>query len=130
MGIEVDVFVNAVSPSLICTICHGVVDSPVLTPTECLYCEECLLDWMQRSPTCPSTQVALNPEDIKKPSRLVMNILAELVRYCDHKTEVKPRMHSARSLKQVSSLPIPSHPTISLPGMSMARELRNVRGTS
>ena len=87
MGIELDLFVTAPSQSLICVVCQGVVDTPVLTPTECLYCEECLLDWMQRSPTCPSTQVALNPEDIKKPSRLVMNILSELVRYCDYKME-------------------------------------------
>ena len=84
MGFDLDLFVDgkSISSSLICGICLGVVEEPVLTPTDSLYCEACLLEWLTKSSLDPLTNVKIVPEDIKKPSRLVLNILSDLIRKC------------------------------------------------
>jgi hypothetical protein len=43
MGIDIEDFVHPehISPELICQICQGVVDRPVQTPSEHLFCEGC-----------------------------------------------------------------------------------------
>ena len=80
MGYDVDVFVDSknISSSLICPICVCVVENPVVTPQEHLFCEACLLSWLTTSPQCPMTQLHLDATTIKKPSRLVLNILGDL----------------------------------------------------
>lgn len=84
MGLDIELFVDgkSISTSLICGICLGVVEEPVLTPTDSLYCEACLLEWLTKSSLDPLTNVVIVPEHIKKPSRLVLNILADLIRKC------------------------------------------------
>ena len=84
MGFDLDLFVDgkSISNSLICGICLGVVEEPVLTPTDSLYCEACLLEWLTKSSLDPLTNVEIEPERITKPSRLVLNILSDLIRKC------------------------------------------------
>lgn len=87
MGFELELFVHSelISPELICPICHGVVEKPVQTPSEHLFCEDELLEWMIRSDLCPITHEALDPNSITKPGRIISNMLAALERYCPHK---------------------------------------------
>ena len=51
MGIDTDCFVypERISPQLICPICTQVLERPVQTPSEHLFCEDELLEWMTRS---------------------------------------------------------------------------------
>jgi Zinc finger, C3HC4 type (RING finger) len=86
MGFELDVFANpdSISPSLLCPICQMVVENPVVTPSDHLFCEACLLEWLTKSNLCPMTQMELSPESITKPSRLVLNILSDLKRKCEN----------------------------------------------
>ena len=89
MGIEAGDFVHPerISSQLICPICTQVLENPVQTATEHLYCEDELIEWMSRhdTPLCPVTHQELNPDDIRKPSRIIVNMLAELERYCPNK---------------------------------------------
>ena len=57
------------------------------TATEHLYCEDELIEWMSRHdvPLCPVTHSELRPDDIRKPSRIILNMLAELERYCPNR---------------------------------------------
>ena len=59
------------------------------TPTEHLFCEDELIEWMARStrPLCPVTNEVLEPDKIRKPSRIILNMLGELQRYCPNKEE-------------------------------------------
>jgi E3 ubiquitin-protein ligase NRDP1 len=91
MGTDPDLFVHPerISRELICPICTQVLENPVQTADEHLFCEDELLEWMSRSnePTCPVTGNKLDPDGIRKPSRIVMNMLGELERYCDNRSE-------------------------------------------
>ena len=88
MGIDADEFVSGdlISSQLICPICTSVLEHPVQTEYEHLFCEEELLEWMAQSENrCPVTHKKLDPDKIRKPSRIIVNMLAELQRYCSNK---------------------------------------------
>ena len=91
MGNDTDMYVHPdrISSQLICPICTQVLENPVQTAEDHLFCEDELLEWMSRSnePTCPVTGNKLDPDSIKKPSRIILNMLRELERYCPHKSE-------------------------------------------
>lgn len=89
MGFGVDQFVDPahISDELICPICCGVLERPVQTSTEHLFCEDELLEWMERSETCPVTNRKLDPAEIRKPSRIIMNILGGLMIKCNNRAE-------------------------------------------
>jgi len=87
MGFEVELFVHPdrISSQLICPICTSVLERPVQTPSEHLFCEDELLEWMTRSQMCPVTNMKLDPDTIKKPGRIILNMLSELEMYCPNK---------------------------------------------
>lgn len=89
MGLDLDSFVHPerISGQLICPICTQVLDNPVQTPTDHLFCEDELLEWLSRSSLCPATNTQLNPDSIRRPSRIIVNMLAELQRYCPNRAE-------------------------------------------
>jgi hypothetical protein len=89
MGKDIDQFVHPerISSQLICPICTLVLTNPVQTSTDHLFCEDELLEWMTRSNLCPVTKSVLDPASIRKPSRIILNMLAELQVYCSNKCE-------------------------------------------
>jgi len=89
MGLELECFVDPqqISPYLICPICQNVLENPVQTPSEHLFCEAELIEWLVQSPYCPVTKAHLDPSEIKKPGRILTNMLAELQRYCPNRAE-------------------------------------------
>ena len=89
MGLDAEEFVHPerISSYLFCAICTQVLENPVQTPTEHLFCEDELLEWMSRSSLCPATNTPLAPDSIRRPSRIILNMLAELQRYCPNRGE-------------------------------------------
>lgn len=87
MGFEIELFAHPerISSQLICPICTSVLERPVQTPSEHMFCEDELLEWMTRSLICPVTNTKLDPDTIKKPGRIIMNMLAELEMYCPNR---------------------------------------------
>lgn len=84
MGRDLAQFVHPerISSQLICPICTLVLLNPVQTATDHLFCEDELLEWMTRSNMCPVTKTVLDPAQIRKPSRIILNMLAELEVRC------------------------------------------------
>lgn len=89
MGRDIEQFVHPerISQQLICPICTQVLKDPVQTSSDHLFCEDELLEWLTRSNLCPITKAVIDPSTIKKPSRIILNMLAELEVYCVHKSE-------------------------------------------
>lgn len=91
MGTDPDLLVHPehVSKQLECAICCLILETPCETSTGHLYCEQCLLEYLARSesdkPLCPVSKAELDPNDIRKPSRIIINMLAELELYCPNK---------------------------------------------
>ena len=75
---------EAVSDHLRCSICHNVLEKPVETGCEHLFCEDELLEWMCRSDRCPVCNRSLDADQIRKPSRVVCNLLADVAVKCRH----------------------------------------------
>lgn len=91
MGIEAEQFVHPerISSQLFCSICTNVLENPVITPSEHMFCESELLDWFvtKGDQICPMTNAKLDPSKIAKPGRIITNMLNELERYCTNKAE-------------------------------------------
>lgn len=91
MGNDPDLYVHPdrISSQLICPICTQVLENPVQTADDHLFCEDELLEWLSRSKEglCPVSNKKLDPDAIRKPSRIILNMLAELERYCPNKSE-------------------------------------------
>ncbi len=86
-GLPLDAFVHAqhISSQLICPITQQVLSAPVVTECEHMFEESALLEWMIRSSKCPVCNKVLDPSAIKKPGRVVKNLLEELVRFCPNR---------------------------------------------
>ena len=93
MGVEFELYVDGatISKQFVCPICQGVVDPPVTTPCDHLFCEECLMQWLQRkeqgAENCPMCNQWLDVDKIRQPNRIILNLLGELERYCAHREE-------------------------------------------
>lgn len=87
MGIDLELFVHPerISSQLICPICTQVLENPVQTSSEHLFCEDELLEWLSRSSLCPITKIELDPSTIRKPGRIILNMLSELEMYCKNR---------------------------------------------
>ena len=86
MGFELANFVEgqSVSRHLICSICHGVLENPVQTACEHLFCEDELIEWLCHKSSCPVCQAEIDPEDIVRAPRAIVGLINDLERYCDH----------------------------------------------
>ncbi|GMH96148.1 hypothetical protein TrVE_jg4817 [Triparma verrucosa] len=89
-GLDLDVFVHPshISKNFICPITQTVFDKPVVTPCEHTFCEDALLEWLSRgNESCPVCSRKVDAREVKKASRIVLNLLGELPRYCDHRSK-------------------------------------------
>jgi hypothetical protein len=67
MGFDVSDFEETVSEHLVCSLCHGVLENPVQTPCDHLFCEAELLEWLLVSNKCPLDNGPLDPTKITRP---------------------------------------------------------------
>jgi E3 ubiquitin-protein ligase NRDP1 len=79
MGYEIERFLTKIDDELICGICHDVLKEP-LKAKKCnhLFCSECINGWLGFSQTCPMDRKKLVSNDLIKPCRQIINILANL----------------------------------------------------
>jgi len=87
MGVEKKFFVHPerISSQLLCLICLDVLENPVQTPCEHLFCDADIREWLKSKNTCPADQSRVNQNQIKTASRIVLNMLGELERFCKNK---------------------------------------------
>ncbi|KAG4072021.1 hypothetical protein HA402_010958 [Bradysia odoriphaga] len=84
MGYDVERFVGgAIERELICQICASVLQDPWETPCEHFFCMTCMQSWLAVSETCPIDRQPIRTADLKQPSRLLRNLLAQLDIKCD-----------------------------------------------
>lgn len=81
--LDLDRFINLFE-DLVCPVCKDVLYQPVQSPCEHNYCYCCLENCFSLYPAdcpCPTCKTALKADDIKKPQRMLVNLLnATLVR--------------------------------------------------
>ena len=84
MGRELSCFVdgNNVSRHLLCSICHGVLEAPVQTACEHLFCEEELVEWMCHGNRCPVCAAELVAEEVVRAPRAIVGLIEDLECHC------------------------------------------------
>ena len=85
MGWNIDRFLakESIVKEFICSICTDVVECPVQTPCQHLFCNDCIRRWINEgNQTCPEDRQSLTVNALKPPSRLTHQFLNKLIIRC------------------------------------------------
>lgn len=84
MGYDTDYFEEEVSEELKCSICNGVLESPVITPCDHLFCSWCIGIWIPIHQTCPIDRLPLRRCMLKSAPRVIRNMINQLRMKCQY----------------------------------------------
>ena len=69
-----------------CAICFNLVDAPLLTVCQHIFCTSCLQDWFENKPSCPTCSLELDPRhgagELKLASPFAHRVLGRLKVKC------------------------------------------------
>lgn len=83
MGYDQSRFSSNVDEEFLCSICVLVIENPVQTPCEHLFCIKCIRDWLCVNKTCPVDSRPLTADNLSEPNRVLRNLLNRLDIKCD-----------------------------------------------
>ncbi|XP_039270136.1 E3 ubiquitin-protein ligase NRDP1-like [Styela clava] len=86
MGFDLMRFSGRVDEELMCVICGGVLEDPVMVE-ECehCFCKCCIEAWLQRQQTCPVDRSQLQTQHLKPVPRIMRNMLGRLTLMCENR---------------------------------------------
>ncbi|ESO89885.1 hypothetical protein LOTGIDRAFT_164579 [Lottia gigantea] len=82
MGFDSEKFILNISEDKKCALCACVLDNPVKTPCDHIFCSGCILPWVVRRGKCPKDCQVLTPHDLDNLLPLRQTILDMVVK-CD-----------------------------------------------
>ena len=85
MGWDLHRFVDqgSIVQDVICSICTDVVQEPVQTPCDHVFCSECIIRWLEEDRrTCPIDRQPLTFEALKPPNRVITQLINKLTIRC------------------------------------------------
>ena len=65
MGFDSEKFVSGITDEKRCSLCKGVLDNPVRTPCEHVFCSGCIFPWVVHHGFCPRNCRPLTPIDLE-----------------------------------------------------------------
>lgn len=83
MGYELTRFIGEIDEELKCSICTIVLEEPMQTPCEHLFCCECIKGWVAVDRSCPVDRQSLTSDSFKPAARYLRNMLGKLDIQCD-----------------------------------------------
>lgn len=83
MGYELNRFVDKISEDLLCSICSKVLKEPVQSPSEFLFCSDCIKQWLAADGICLLDYGPLGIDDFKPAPKFMCNLLDRLDIKCD-----------------------------------------------
>lgn len=69
MGFDVTRFVGETSEELICSICSEILEDPLTTECEHLFCRRCIADWLRDNRTCPIDRLYIHQRNLRQAPR-------------------------------------------------------------
>ena len=85
MGWDIQRFVDreTIVQDIICSVCTDVVQEPVQTPCDHVFCSECIIRWLEEGRrTCPIDRQDLTFEVLKPPNRVITQLINKLTIRC------------------------------------------------
>lgn len=83
MGYDLSRFISEIEEEFLCSICTMVLEDPLQSFCEHMYCQRCIKDWLMRDERCPDDRTSLTFDQLKVPGRIIRNLLNKLVIKCD-----------------------------------------------
>ena len=87
MGWSIDRIVEEprlVAEEVICSICTAIVEDPVQTPCQHVFCRECISSWLEMgNSTCPTDREHLAASELVAPSRIIQKLVDGLAIRCE-----------------------------------------------
>lgn len=83
MGYDRIRFVAEIEEDFICSICNMVLEDPLCSICEHMFCRECIHSWLLQEECCPEDQKKLKVDQLKPPARIVRNLLNKMIIKCD-----------------------------------------------
>ncbi|KAI2799124.1 E3 ubiquitin-protein ligase NRDP1 [Blomia tropicalis] len=91
MGFDTEQFDDEINEEFICTICAGVLEDPLITHCDHLFCFKCIHDWLRANRTCPIDRLNLRKCMLKPAPRSIRNIINRLPIQCDFQPDGCPQ---------------------------------------
>lgn len=73
---------TSIDDHLVCEICLNPFNDPKSTPCSHVFCERCVMRWLETTPSCPTCRNLLNSKQLKPTERLVTRMLDQLKVKC------------------------------------------------
>ncbi len=84
MGFELLRFVCNVDEEFLCSICASVLEEPVQSECEHIFCNQCITLWLEKDKSCPVDRKPLESTNLKPVARYFRNLLDKLEIRCDY----------------------------------------------
>ncbi|KAJ8037704.1 E3 ubiquitin-protein ligase PDZRN3-B [Holothuria leucospilota] len=81
---EVDRFQSPPDPDLVCCICQCVLDKPLESPCQHVFCKVCIETWLTNRKNCPNCRKRLRISKLKPVLPIVRNMINRLIIRCDN----------------------------------------------
>lgn len=99
MGYDLLRFISEVDEEFHCSICTMVLEDPVQSPCEHLFCNKCITDWLATDRRCPVDLNSFQLDDVKSLPRVFRNLLNKLEIKCDFRKRCYSKVNDNVSLK-------------------------------
>lgn len=84
MGYDFGRFTAEIDEDFHCVICTMVLENPVQSPCEHIFCNDCVVKWLLVKESCPVDQRLLRVGDLKSVPRYFRNLLDKMEIRCDY----------------------------------------------
>jgi hypothetical protein len=82
MGFNVEDYQGIVDPAFLCTVCNQVLKDPVKIPCGHTFCRECIIAWIETSPSCPLDQQGVIVDNLSHVGFAFKSLLDNLLVKC------------------------------------------------
>lgn len=82
MGYELANAIGKIDEEFQCAICTEILENPVQSPCEHIFCNECIKGWLAVDSSCPVDRIPLTITDLKSIPRYFRNMLDKLEIKC------------------------------------------------
>lgn len=87
MGLDENRFSGDVDEDFRCPICQDIIEDPIASQCEHVFCKSCINQWLQSESSCPVDRKPLNVSLLCEPSRFFRNFYSKLVLKCDFESK-------------------------------------------